>query len=789
MSAEPLEIPALCLVVLVGISGAGKSSFARRHFAATEVVSSDVCRGLVSDDEGDQAATVDAFDVLRYIVGKRLARGRLTVVDATNVQQEARKRMIQLAREHDCLAVAIVLDVSTKLAGARNDARPDRPFGRHVLRQQAAHLRRHLRSMKREGFSRVHVLRGPEEIDAVELVRRPLWSDRRGERGPFDIIGDIHGCADELRALLGQLGYQLAGTREEPQVTPPPGRKAIFVGDLVDRGPDSPAALRLVMGMVAAGTALCVCGNHEAKLLRYLQRGKAKLTHGLAETAAQLAREPDEFRDQVATFIDGLISHYVLDDGRLVVAHAGLIEAYQGRASGRVRSFCLYGQTTGETDEYGLPVRHDWAAQYRGRATVVYGHTPIPEARWLNRTLCVDTGCVFGGKLTALRYPERELVQVDAARVYYEPTRPLGHAPAVASRQDDVLDLADVTGKRIVDTRAGPSVTIPEENAAAALEVMSRFAVDPRWLVYLPPTMSPTETAPAEAGLLERPQEAFDYYARNGVTTVVCEAKHMGSRAVLVFGRDAAAIERRLRVGDGKQGVVYTRTGRPFFTDPSLEAELIARVAKAFGAAGLWETLDTDWACLDAELMPWSLKAAELVRTQYASVSAAAQASLTAAVEALAAARERGAEELRARYQARLDDVDRYAAAWRRYCAEASRVDDLRLAPFHVLATDAATHVDRSHVWHMDTLARLADHDPVLVATPYQLVELEDEESRAAGVRFWEALTDAGGEGVVVKPEDWLAKKDGRSLLQPALKCRGREYLRIIYGPEYTAPE
>ena len=216
----------------------------------------------------------------------------------------------------------------------------------------------------------------------------------------------------------------------------PEGRMAFFVGDLVDRGPDTPGVLRLVMGMVAAGTAMCVAGNHEDKLLRALNGRRVQVKHGLGESLAQLGECPDEFRTEVVRFLDGLISHYVLDGGRLVVAHAGLKEAYQGRASGRVRSFCLYGETTGETDEYGLPVRYPWANEYRGTATVVYGHTPTLVPEWVNNTICVDTGAVFGGSLTALRYPSRELVSVPAGRVYYEPAKPLlpGAGPGPRTR-------------------------------------------------------------------------------------------------------------------------------------------------------------------------------------------------------------------------------------------------------------------------------------------------------------------------------------------------------------------
>ena len=783
-----LEIPQLCLVVLVGVSGSGKSTFARTHFLSTEVVSSDFCRGLVSDDENDQAATADAFAVLETIVGTRLRRGRLTVVDATNVQPEARKTLVRLAKEHDCLAVALVLDVDPKLAATRNASRPDRTFGARVVKQQHTQLVRGIRGLRREGFSRVHTLRSPEEIEAVQFLRRPLWNDRRDDHGPFDIIGDVHGCYDELCALLGALGYTIDGSRDAPRVTPPVGRRAVFVGDLVDRGPDSPGVLRLAMSMVEAGSASCIPGNHEVKLLRKLQGKNVRLSHGLETTVEQLSREPPSFSEQVATFIDGLVSHYVFDDGKLVVAHAGLREELQGRASGRVRSFCLYGETTGETDEFGLPVRYDWASEYRGRATVVYGHTPVPEAQWVNRTICIDTGCVFGGKLTALRWPERELVSVPAARVHYEPIRPL--ARPTDQRPPDVLDITDVTGKRIIDTHVRHSVTIREENAAAALEVMSRFAVDPRWLVYLPPTMAPTATAPAGTPVLERPEEAFEDYARHGVERVVCEEKHMGSRAVVIVARDVAAAERRFQTSDGKQGVVYTRTGRAFFDDDALEATLVSRVASAAEAAGLWAALETDWICLDAELMPWSLKARELLRSQYAGVSAAAGRALPATIEVLeaAAARGAGSADLVERFGGRLSSIEAYRAAWRRYCWPTHGIEGLRLAPFHLMASEGRTWFDHSHLWHMQTLAALAEHDPILVATPHRTVDLDDPASRAEAIAWWTELTEAGGEGMVVKPEGWLVRgKNG--LVQPALKCRGREYLRIIYGPEYTAPE
>lgn len=918
-----------------------------------------MCRGLVSDDENNLEATGDAFDLVHYIAGKRLSRGLLTVIDATNVQPESRKPLLALAREHDMLAVAIVLKMPEDLCHERNRSRPDRNFGPHVVRNQLLQLRRGQRGLDREGFRHVQVLRSPAEVDAVEITRQPLWNNRQSEHGPFDIIGDVHGCREELVELLTRLGYQVDTSAAEPsdpsygyRVVPPPGRKAVFLGDLVDRGPDSPGVLKLVMSMVAAGSALCVPGNHDVKLLRKL-RGKAvKTSHGLAETLDQLAAEPPEFLRAVEKFIDGLIGHYVLDGGRLVVAHAGMKQRYIGRASGRVREFALYGETTGETDEFGLPVRLNWAAEYRGLAHVIYGHTPVPEADWLNRTLNIDTGCVFGGKLTALRWPEKELVFVPAHRMYAVPSRPflppptnvssgdaelvspvfghrfddrpytlrpgaygvlrddqsriavvhvpggaflpgggadpgetpeqtlaremleetgyalrigrrigvatqlvgspergltekvgtyfeatLGdriaeptetdhtlqwHAPDSAlavlkheaqrwivshviqsasrsaqQEHDDVLHLADVAGKRLVETRLYRAVTINAENAAAALEVMSRFAVDPHWLIYLPPTMAPTQTSQLP-GLLEHPSEALDYFRAQNVQRVVCQEKHMGSRAVVVVARDEATADRRFGVR-GESGVIYTRTGRRFFDDRGIEAELLDLLRQALTAAGFWQEFGSDWFCLDCELMPWSAKAQDLLRQQYAAVGAASQASLAETVRVLESASAHhgtgspGGEvinQLAERYRQRLDRATLYTAAYRRYCWPVHGVSDLKLAPFHVLASEGRVHVDRPHDWHMQTLARLSEVSPgsPLVATRHLVVDLNSEIESAAAADWWHAMTAAGGEGMVVKPLDFVARGP-KGLAQPAIKCRGPEYLRIIYGPEYDAPE
>ncbi|RWX64569.1 polynucleotide kinase-phosphatase, partial [Mesorhizobium sp. M2A.F.Ca.ET.039.01.1.1] len=549
-----LEIPDFALVVLIGSTGSGKSTFAARHFLPTEIVSSDRCRELVCDDETNQDVSADAFELMRDIIGKRLKHRKLAVVDATNVRAADRKAWIELARRWHALPVAIVLDPGVDVCVARNAKRPDRPFGAGVAQRMTMEIRKGLGGLQREGFRQVWKLGSEASIDAANVSRQPLWTDKRHDAGPFDIIGDVHGCAEELQVLLGKLGYSLTWSEHRGErsvvVSPPEGRKAVFVGDLVDRGPNTPDVLRIAMSMVAAGTAYCVQGNHERKLGRWLEGRKVVIAHGLQQTIDQLETQDRGLKEALPAFLDSLRSHVWLDGGRLAVAHAGLKEDMVGRGSGAVREFALYGETTGEIDEFGLPVRADWAAAYRGKTAVIYGHTPMLSAEWVNNTLCIDTGCVFGGKLTALRWPEHELVEVSAIRTWSEPVRPLGPSNRGKSAQadaDGVLDIQDVSGRRWIETELKGRIVVAEENASAALEVMSRFAVAPQWLVYLPPTMSPSETS-GHAGWLERPEEAFAYFRERGVAEIVCEEKHMGSRAIVALCRTVQAARSRFGV-------------------------------------------------------------------------------------------------------------------------------------------------------------------------------------------------------------------------------------------------
>ncbi|MDO5671676.1 MAG: polynucleotide kinase-phosphatase [Actinomycetaceae bacterium] len=800
-----IDIPQTCLVALVGVTGSGKSTFAARHFAPHEVVSSDACRELITGDANDQSATKDAFEVLDVIVGKRLDRHLLTVVDATTITPTARQSLVALARKHHAIPIAVVLDVPLKLACERTEARTDRAYGAQVPTRQHRELRKSIKNLAKDGFRQVHVLRTQEEIDAVEFRRVPLYVDKRDQHGPFDIIGDVHGCINELVELLRTLGYTIVKDVQGRYLDAyhPQGRTAVFVGDLVDRGPDSAGVLRLVMGMYNSGNALCVPGNHDDKLRRILaSRANANTPAALATLQQVREATPESFASEVEDWLFSLPSHVVLDSGALVVAHAGLKESFHMRASGKVREFCLYGDPSGEVDAEGHPIRRHWELDYRGKAHVVYGHTPVATPTWVNRTLCLDTGCVYGGHLSALRWPEKDIVQLPAFRTYAEPALSLVQMRAKAAfdaleRPGFEVGAGDVLGDRWIPTDNAGRVKIEAAQAAGAFETLSRWSVDPRWLVYLPPTMSPVETSDLP-DFLEHPAQAFSYYRTHGADKVICEEKHMGSRGVIVLTRHQEAATRFFGVTKDfpEGGTVFTRTSRRFF-DASLTDTIITLTREAFEEAGLWDELGVEWCALDTEIMPWSLKAEDLIREQYAEVGAAGRIALGNEIAAYEKALDRAdldAEtltRLAARLEkarGRLGNIEGFTRAYGRYAWQVTDLEGLRIAPFQFLGGNGRTWEDQPHTWHMQQASRLAQAEGgrLFMPTKHLVVDVNDKESCAQATQWWLEHTEAGMEGMVVKPVANLvrSKKTGK-VVQPGLKVRGREYLRIIYGPDY----
>lgn len=390
-----IELPEIACVLVHGRSPEVAHAFAQSHFAPDEIL----------DMSAQPAARLLDALLPRVVAGKMTA-----IVEAGSPPgaHKLRVALASVARENYARRFGIVM--------------PDAHLGEPNIAER----------LKADGYREVFDI-APADIDNVTIQRMRMPTDLRHEHGPFDIIGDVHGCCDELEELLVALGYRVewtdSGGERKAVVMAPEGRRAVFVGDLVDRGPRSRDVLAIVMSMVGAGTALLVPGNHDIKFLRWLEGGKVAITHGLETTLANLQGASEAFMASVRSLFKPLWSHVWLDGGALAVAHAGILAPMIGRATPRVRRFCLYGDTSGERDANGLPLRYHWALEYGGAPAVVYGHTPVADAAWVNNTLCVDTGCCFGGKLSALRWPEREIVSIPARMAYARLLRPFGHPP------------------------------------------------------------------------------------------------------------------------------------------------------------------------------------------------------------------------------------------------------------------------------------------------------------------------------------------------------------------------
>lgn len=787
-----IEIPDFCLVLLVGASGSGKSHLAHTLFSEDEVLSADHFRKLVSGDEMDQRSTEDAFECLYHIAQKRLDRRKLTVIDATNLHNWARNKALKFAQDNNCFCIALALNIPESECQRNNAARIDKRFAPRIIKHQCAEFTHSLKNLKKENFRQVHILNSRKEINELEISRVPLWTDKSSLHGPFDIIGDVHGCYDELCKLLRSLSYQVQ--EDQHMAIPPQGRKAIFLGDLCDRGPASVPVLRMVMNMCAADHALCVPGNHDDKLARYLAGKKVQIANGLECSVAELEKEDKSFRKRVGEFLHSLVSHFVLDDGRLVVCHAGLPAKMQGRSSKAVREFCLYGNPTGNIDEYGLPERYDWTQDYDGIALVAYGHSPDLDTKVVNKTICLDGGCAFGGKLAALRYPEMEILSQPAMREYFHPKKPLVKTTTAALPDAQIL-----LGRQCIETSLGINIIRDEERSLTALETMGRFAIDPRWLIYLPPTMSPCESSTLP-DYLEHPLEALSYYANRGVKKIICEEKHMGSRAIAIICKDENAAKKHFSTVNEQCGIISSRTGRPFFTpaQKAIQSVLLAQIRSALDSTAFWKKYDAEWLCLDCEIMPWSYKAQTLVNKQYAPYGIAGINGLEKSLEKLSQLDRRQRhdgsflteaeastmEALRSRLIEKRDSINAYNKVWQSYCQPVNGIEDIRLAPFHILASDKKVWSDVSHDRQLQIIEEHLGKLPFFKATRNRIINLENEEEKSAACAFWADLLAEGAEGMVVKPLDFVPRQ-GNKLLQPALKCRGREYLRIIYGSDY----
>lgn len=790
-----ITIPEFAIVLLIGPSGSGKSTFASKHFSANEVLSERHFLEMAGYDGNRQAIADASRSLMAQMAQLRLQQRKTVVVDAELLSQDQRREWWRLAKKHHVRAVALLFDIPAQACIDRNAVRTETCPTPAQVRAQSLMMERTPHFLSEEGFKTQHRISAEVDMDEILLRIRPQHSNFRHVTGPMDIIGDVHGCFSELASLLDCLGYEVRSLSTDLAVAPnfqvshPDGRQLVFVGDYCDRGPDTPRVYRLVMDVVASGMGFCVPGNHDDKFLRWLRGNSVQPKHGLDKTIQQFETAPEAFKEQVRAFIDRLPSHLEMDGGRLVVAHAGLKEAMHGRSSGEVHAFCLYGETTGETDEFGLPVRHNWAGEYEGEAWVVYGHTPVPEPVWQKNTVNIDTGCVFGGKLSALRYPEREVVSVPAEQVYSTPVRPLHwNVPKEAQAMTDPsMPLQMVSARALISTRHGYHLTPKETEVFPLLRHTVLETVAPQWMIYLPPSLSPV-TSSTVANLLEHPAQGFDYYRKKGQVELRARMWPVGTRAVVVVCRKPSVATTRFELPQEADGAVFTRTGRPYFADEGTERDFLRRIAAGLEEAEIWQMLQSNWVCLDVIMDGAATDELAFRNRVLRPVVDVGRHGLAVAQAQVQAAMARGLDL--SVVAARMDGHAQALEAFR------GMLDRLppqeRAVTAHlvrIVAAEGKVWVDGTREAQDLLSAKLLEALPgIFKPLDYRMVDLDLDSSQRDCVAWWEDMAGTAVEGMVLEPLEFTHKKS-EEMSQPGLKVRTPEYLRLLYGPAYDSPE
>ncbi|WP_042477288.1 AAA family ATPase [Bacillus ndiopicus] len=796
-----LHLSQAAIVLCIGPSNSGKSTFLQKLvvdniITPSEIVSSDDYRITVADidfidfqgatkQEADllyeqySAISVETFQLMEQVVTARAKLNRLTFVDATHLNAKEREKYFAIAKRQHVPIEGIIFDVPVEQLLLRDQMR-ENPRGAARIKQQARKLKDEKRLLKKEAFTRLHLFN--PDTDAYSIVRKP--SPLTIELGTgIDVIGDIHGCYDEMMALIEKLGY----IEENGLYRHPKGRKLISVGDIMSRGPKSLATMQFWLKQIEAGLSFMTDSNHGWKIARWLEGRDVQLSHGdeLVEQEMQQFEtthgidELTTLKERLAKMLLNAPSHYIITEngiGKAVVTHAGIRDRYIGKNSPRIRDFCRYGDVVG-TSENGRPIRAEWYADHHTSELIIWGHEPKLKPLKINNTVNIDQGVVFGGQLTAFRYPEGTFEAVEAYENYAgEHQNPLLEAAVKHFAPPNIRAFID--GFEVATTHGG-TVWIRDGYAKAAIDTVSHYTVPLEQLIYIPPTMSPTPQTSQLEDYLEHPTEAFAYYKKHGFTELIAEKKHMGSRAVLLLFKNKRIAKEW--VDTETLGIITTRSGRAFFASNThgiivhkLHAELVAK--------NYFEKMDTDFVLLDAEILPWNLKAQPLIDEQYAHVAEHAlmdRQKLATKLQTTLV----DVTEWQQQYKELLRNAVRFDAVYQNYCWSVEDLSAIQIAPFHILAHSNGTCFHQPHTWHMEMNHWLAQDSTIFIATEYQVINNEQDEQKA--IAWWEEMTAVGHEGIVIKPLTFIPKNKDK-LIQPAIKVRGREYLRIIYGMDYT---
>lgn len=805
-----IVLPHAGIVLMIGSSNSGKTTLLNKLveekiLKKSEVISSDQFRLLVSDtdyiewsgkpkDEADvlsyeyQLISNIAFETMDYMLEARCKLGKLTVIDATHLHSDDRQKYVDIARKHHVPAIAISLDIPEDILIER-DANRDFPRGKKRIKQQYRIFKQNIRFLKKEGFKASFII-DYRDLENTTFILRNNPLDLDIGNG-IDIIGDIHGCFDELIELLDKLGYR---ENEEGLYIHPNDRKFVLIGDVMSRGPKSLDTLIFVKKHIRAGLAYMIDSNHGWKIARWLDGKDVKLGHGDEKFAEEFEQyssrygedEANELKKDLKELLLAVPSHYVFHKNGvpvLVTTHAGIKDHYIGKQSQRISDFCRYGDTDG-VDERGKPIRKDWFINHKSQELIVWGHDPKPTPLIINNTVNIDQGAVFGGNLTAYSFPERKFISVKAKKDYSG----MDDNPLKVWREKR-FNPPNITrfieGYQVLTTDYG-EVEIFSELAKPAVDAVSHFTVPIEELVYIPPTMSPAPKTSELDDYLEHPIEAFQYYKSNGINKLIVEKKHMGSRAVLLLFKDKHIAKNY--IDQEKLGTIYTRTGRAFFTK-DIESEILNKLNHDLNSYGYFDKYNTDFVLLDAEILPWNLKAKELINSQYSHVAEVAMMDRRKLKENLEKAYRNGkdVDTWIAENEIKLHNAKIFNEVFQFYCWDTEGISGIQIAPFHILAHSTDTFFNMTHEWHMQMNREFANISDLFIATEYRVVT--DEKSEQEAIKWWEDITQTGHEGFVVKPEKFIDRDEKGRLLQPAIKVRGRKYLHIIYGMDYLLPE
>lgn len=798
-----IGLPHAGIVLLIGPSNSGKSTLLNQlieqnEISASEIVSSDAFRLAVSDQDfigwasrpQDEAAVLmdqyqeiskEAFAMMDAVIEARCRLNKTVFVDATHLWADDRAKYIRLAKKNNVPITAIVLDLPERVLLDRDENR-ENPRGKRRIKQQFQVFRNEKRSIKKEGFSSVYTIK---ETHGLEFFKHPNPLEADIGAG-IDLIGDIHGCFSEFIRLLLKLGYQ---ENEDGLYIHPNGRKFVSVGDVMSRGPESIETMQFFDLHIKADLAYMVDSNHGWKIARWLDGRDVVLSHGDEKVEAEFLHfeklngneEALALKQKLKELLLSAPSHLVFKKNGvpvLVCTHAGIKDAFIGKDSESVSDFCRYGDTGGFAAD-GKPIRNDWTVSHANRLLIVWGHDPKPKPLMINNTINIDQGAVFGGELTAYRYPEREFVAVKAEQDYSG----MQDNPLVEWEKNRLNppNISKFLHGYSVQTEELGEVKVYEDVIKPAIDAVSHYTVPIEQLVYIPPTMSPTPKPSSLDGYLEHPKEAIEYFRSNGVQTMIAEKKHMGSRAILFLFKNREAAEKH--TGIPTLGTIYTRTGKRFF-EKAIEENLVGHLNSELHRKNYFENHETDYVLFDAEIMPWNLKAKELISSQYAHVAENAlldrsilQDKLTAGI-----ALNTGLQDWLEEYEQKLGNAEIFNGVFQKYCWEVESLQAIQIAPFHVLAHSGQTFFDKPHAWHMQMNRQLAEGSDLFVETEFKMIT--DEASEQEVIDWWEAITEDGHEGLIIKPEFYIPRHKGK-LLQPAIKVRGRKYLSIIYGMDY----